>query len=148
MPCVDKTIDCVKTSVDFKNEQKHCDTLKEIRHNNSKFNSSNVLENGVFVNAKSDKIGKEKGLIIENRAFGLKNAPFCFSKLLEEVLQGCEECAIPYLVNDAILFDSWESHLKHQEIVLKKISQANLTIKPTKCRFTQKIVPYLGHCVG
>ncbi|KFM69716.1 Retrovirus-related Pol polyprotein from transposon 17.6, partial [Stegodyphus mimosarum] len=81
-------------------------------------------------------------------SFGLKNAPYFFSKMMQEVLNGCEEFAVPYLDDVAIFSKTWECHLKHLEIVLKRISRAKLTIKPSKCRFAQKHVLYLGHVVG
>ncbi|KAF8794789.1 Transposon Ty3-G Gag-Pol polyprotein like [Argiope bruennichi] len=59
--------------------------------------------------------------------FGLKNAPYFFSKLMAEVLKGCEEYAVPYLDDIAIYSHSWDSHLKHLETVLKRIEAANLT---------------------
>ncbi|KAG8184898.1 hypothetical protein JTE90_017753 [Oedothorax gibbosus] len=80
--------------------------------------------------------------------FGLKNAPFFFSKLMAELLKGCEEFAVPYLDDIAIFSISWELHLRHLNIVLERISKANLTIKPSKCKFAQNQVKYLGHVVG
>ncbi|GFW00391.1 retrovirus-related Pol polyprotein from transposon 297 [Trichonephila clavipes] len=43
---------------------------------------------------------------------------------------------------------TWESHLKHVETVLQKIKKAKLTIKPSKCKFAQQNVKFLGHIVG
>ncbi|GFU29771.1 retrovirus-related Pol polyprotein from transposon 297 [Trichonephila clavipes] len=45
-------------------------------------------------------------------------------------------------------FDTWESHLKHVETVLQRIKRAKLTIKPSKCKFAQQNVKFLGHIVG
>ncbi|GFX21305.1 retrovirus-related Pol polyprotein from transposon 297 [Trichonephila clavipes] len=41
-----------------------------------------------------------------------------------------------------------ESHLKHVETVLQRIKKGKLTIKPSKCKFAQQSVKFLGHIVG
>ncbi|GFW20283.1 retrovirus-related Pol polyprotein from transposon 297 [Trichonephila clavipes] len=66
-------------------------------------------------------------------SFGLKNAPYFFSKLMAELLNGLEDFVVPYLDDIAIFSDTWESHIKHTETVLQRIKRAKLTIKPSKC---------------
>ncbi|GFS77534.1 retrovirus-related Pol polyprotein from transposon 297 [Trichonephila clavipes] len=66
-------------------------------------------------------------------SFGLKNAPYFFSKLMAELLNGLEDFVVPYLDDIAIFSDTWESHIKHMETVLQRIKRAKLTIKPSKC---------------
>ena len=80
--------------------------------------------------------------------FGLKNAPYFFSKLMAELLRDFEAFAVPYLDDVAIFSKTWESHLQHIKQVLDRISKAKLTIKPSKCKFAQNQVKYLGHIVG
>ncbi|KAG8192107.1 hypothetical protein JTE90_027754 [Oedothorax gibbosus] len=80
--------------------------------------------------------------------FGLKNAPYEFSKMVYKLLEGCEEYAVPYLDGIAIFSNSFAEHLKQVDIVLKRIEKAGLTIKPSKCKFAQAQVQYLGHIVG
>ncbi|GFW42666.1 retrovirus-related Pol polyprotein from transposon 297 [Trichonephila clavipes] len=67
---------------------------------------------------------------------------------MAELLNGLEDFVVPYLDDIAIFSDTWESHLKHVETVLKTIKRAKLTIKPSKCKFAQKNVKFLGHIVG
>ncbi|GFV97483.1 retrovirus-related Pol polyprotein from transposon 297 [Trichonephila clavipes] len=81
-------------------------------------------------------------------SFGLKNAPYFFSKLMAELLNGLEDFVVPYLDDIAIFSDTWESHIKHMETVLQRIKRAKLTIKPSKCKFAQQNVKFLGHIVG
>ncbi|GFY26246.1 retrovirus-related Pol polyprotein from transposon 297 [Trichonephila clavipes] len=81
-------------------------------------------------------------------SFGLKNAPYFFSKLMAELLNGLEDFVVPYLDDIAIFSDTWESHIKHMEMVLQRIKIAKLTIKPSKCKFAQQNVKFLGHIVG
>ncbi|GFX03086.1 retrovirus-related Pol polyprotein from transposon 297 [Trichonephila clavipes] len=81
-------------------------------------------------------------------SFGLKNAPYFFSKLMAELLNGLEDFVVPYLDDIAIFSDTWESHIKHMETVLQRIKRVKLTIKPSKCKFAQQNVKFLGHIVG
>ncbi|GFS99002.1 hypothetical protein TNCV_3896721 [Trichonephila clavipes] len=81
-------------------------------------------------------------------SFGLKNAPYFFSKLMAELLNGLKDFVVPYLDDIAIFSDTWESHIKHMETVLQRIKRAKLTIKPSKCKFAQQNVKFLGHIVG
>ncbi|GFT06480.1 retrovirus-related Pol polyprotein from transposon 17.6 [Trichonephila clavipes] len=72
-------------------------------------------------------------------SFGLKNAPYFFSKLMAELLNGLQE-RTTYLDDIAIFSDTWESHLKHVETVLQRIKRAKLTIKPSKSGYYQKYI--------
>ncbi|GBM73590.1 Transposon Ty3-I Gag-Pol polyprotein [Araneus ventricosus] len=64
--------------------------------------------------------------------FVLMNAPYFLSKLMAQVLENCDTFAVPYLDDISIFSDSWEDHLKHVDEVLKRIGEAQLTIKPSK----------------
>lgn len=44
-------------------------------------------------------------------SFGLKIAPFCFSSLIDWVLEGLSEFALPYLDHGAVFSDDWPMHL-------------------------------------
>ncbi|GFW38991.1 retrovirus-related Pol polyprotein from transposon 297 [Trichonephila clavipes] len=55
-------------------------------------------------------------------SFGLKNAPYFFSKLMAELLNGLEDFV--------------------------RIKRTKLTIKPSKCKFAQQNIKFLGHIVG
>lgn len=80
--------------------------------------------------------------------FGLKNAPYDFSRLMAKLLKDCETYAVPYLDDVAIYSHSWKEHLVHVENILSKLQDAQLHIKPSKCQFAQAYVKYLGHLVG
>lgn len=81
-------------------------------------------------------------------SFGLKNAPYCFSSLMDRVLHGLGEFALPYLDDVAIFSDTWESHLEHLRVVLSRLKETGLTVKPAKCHLGCGEVTYLGHVVG
>ncbi|GBN13974.1 Retrovirus-related Pol polyprotein from transposon 17.6, partial [Araneus ventricosus] len=80
--------------------------------------------------------------------FGLKNAPYEFSRMVAQLLEACEDFAVPYLDDIAVFSVMFQEHIKHLETVLQRIQQAGLTIKPSKCKFAQSQVQYLGHTVG
>ncbi|GBO28889.1 Retrovirus-related Pol polyprotein from transposon 17.6 [Araneus ventricosus] len=80
--------------------------------------------------------------------FGLKNAPFYFSKMMSEILDGGDEYAVPYLDDIAIFSRTWDENLQHLQDVLERIKRVKLTIKPSKCKFVQDEVQYLGHIAG
>ncbi|GFR03120.1 retrovirus-related Pol polyprotein from transposon 17.6 [Trichonephila clavata] len=81
-------------------------------------------------------------------SFGLKNAPYYFSRLMAELLEGCEKFALPYLDDVLFFSENWDGDISHKDKVLERIQNARLTIKPAKCKFAQDSVKYLGHVVG
>ncbi|GFW69409.1 hypothetical protein TNCV_487581 [Trichonephila clavipes] len=80
--------------------------------------------------------------------YGLKNAPYYFSRLMANLLRNCEDFAVPYLDHIAIFSLAWDDHLKHLKDVFDRLRSAKLHIKPSKCQFAQAYVKYLGHLVG
>ena len=49
-------------------------------------------------------------------------------------------------LDDVIIFsETEEQHLKHIQIVLTRVKQANLNLKKSKCAFFKKELHYLGH---
>ncbi|XP_075697048.1 uncharacterized protein LOC142662718 [Rhinoderma darwinii] len=80
--------------------------------------------------------------------FGMKNAPATFQRLVDRLLEQCQDFACAYLDDIAIFSTSWEEHLKHLGIVLDHILAAGLTIRPDKCQLGMAEVQYLGHRVG
>lgn len=81
-------------------------------------------------------------------SFALKNAPFCFSRLMDPVLKGAEAHALPYLDDVAIFSATCEDHLAHLRDVFYRLREVGLTIKPQKCQLAKAEVRYLGHVVG
>lgn len=80
--------------------------------------------------------------------FGLHGAPATFQRLMDRVLQGCEDCSAAYLDDVVIFSDTWEEHLQHLERVLSQIQQAGLTLNPAKCQWAQAEASYLGYRLG
>ncbi|GFY29442.1 retrovirus-related Pol polyprotein from transposon 412 [Trichonephila clavipes] len=81
--------------------------------------------------------------------FGLCNAPATFERLMETMLKGLtfEACLI-YLDDVIIGGRTFEEHLQNIQKVLSKLRDANLKLNPSKCKFFQKEVNYLGHIIS
>ncbi len=80
-------------------------------------------------------------------AFGLKNAPATFQRLMSKVLSNVKNCEA-YLDDVVCYSDTWDSHLKTLEEVFSRFQEANLTLNLTKCDFCHAKVTYLGKEVG
>ena len=81
--------------------------------------------------------------------FGLTNAPGTFQKCMEIVFQGLEWKSVVIFLDDLILFnDSFDSHLENLNEVLRRLTEAGLKLKPSKCNSFQKEVVFLGHVVS
>ena len=81
--------------------------------------------------------------------FGLCNAPATFQSTMEIVLRGLlgNQCLV-YLDDIIIFGSSFHECLKNLEEVLKKLENANLKLKPKKCKLFHTEVEYLGRIVS
>ena len=81
--------------------------------------------------------------------FGLCNAGATFQRLMDMIMAGLAyEVCLVYL-DDVIVFSSTvEEHFTRLRLVLSKLRDAGLKLKPSKCRLLQKQVSFLGHVVS
>ena len=63
---------------------------------------------------------------------------------MNKVLNGLT-FTLAYLDDTIIFSETAEQHLKHMQIVLAKLREANLKLKKSKCSFFNKEIHYLGH---
>ena len=92
-------------------------------------------------------INTHRGLYRYNRLpYGVSSAPGIFQRTMESLLNG-----IPYtgVLPDNILISGStdEEHLQNLEEVMKRLSEAGLRLKRSKCRFMQPILECLGYRV-
>jgi hypothetical protein len=73
--------------------------------------------------------------------FGLANAPSSFERLQ------WEECLL-YMDDIIVAGATFEENLERIGHVFKRLLEANLKLKPSKCRFFQKEMPCFGHIVS
>ncbi|XP_078799615.1 uncharacterized protein LOC144990300 [Oryzias latipes] len=91
-----------------------------------------------------------KGLFEWNvMPFGLCNAPATFQRLMDRVLAGLQwEACLVYLDDIIVLGCNSNQMMERLEQVFTRLRQANLKLKPSKCRLFQEQVAYLGHVVS
>ena len=81
--------------------------------------------------------------------FGLCNRPATFQRVMTHVLRGLEWDICLVYIDDLIIFSrSFDNHLLHLVQVFKRLREANLRLKPSKCHFVKSEVEYLGHVVS
>ena len=79
--------------------------------------------------------------------FGLVNAPATFSRLMRIVLQGLQH--VDNYIDDVLVHTpDWETHLKTLKEVFKRLYEAGLTARPTKCMVGHDRLEFLGHIIG
>ena len=78
--------------------------------------------------------------------FGLCNAPATFQRFMDKCFAGLKWSSCLIYLDDIIVFSStFEEHLRDLENVFKRLEEAGLTLKPSKCYICQKKLIYLGH---
>ncbi|XP_067261173.1 uncharacterized protein [Chanodichthys erythropterus] len=80
-------------------------------------------------------------------AFGMRNAPATFQRLINIVLAGVRNCNA-YLDDLVIYSSSWSAHVATLREVFERLRNASLTLNLSKCEFGQATVTYLGREVG
>ena len=67
--------------------------------------------------------------------FGLCNAPATFQRLMNKILKPYIGKFVEVYLDDVIIHSrSKEEHIKHVQTILQKIREANLKLKPSKCK--------------
>ena len=79
--------------------------------------------------------------------FGLVNAGASFSRLMRMLLKGMNN--VDNFIDDILVFtETWEEHIQVLEELFKRLRQANLTVRPSKCSVGNTQVECLGYIVG
>jgi len=81
--------------------------------------------------------------------FGLVNAGACFTKMMRKLLEPLQCTEFHNFIDDVLLAtESWERHLECIQMFLRRLKEANLAAKPSKCFIGYRKVEFLGHMVG
>ena len=81
--------------------------------------------------------------------FGLATAPATFMRLMTIVFSGMLYSTCLAYSDDIIIFGrTFNEHLERLELALKRLKNANLKLKPSKCSFGKRSVTYLGHSIS
>lgn len=80
---------------------------------------------------------------------GLTNSPATFQRTMEKVMEGINLQEVVAFLDDLIIFSSsLEEHEERLMKVLKRIADFGLKLSPSKCKFFQTSVKYLGHVIS
>ncbi|KAM1302324.1 hypothetical protein ACFX2H_013265 [Malus domestica] len=81
--------------------------------------------------------------------FGLTNAPVAFMRLMNEVFRQYLDRFFIVFIDDILVYSkSKADHIRHFNLVLKKLREHQLYAKFSKCHFWLNQVAFLGHVVS
>ena len=80
-------------------------------------------------------------------AFGLKNAPARFQRLIYQITNGLD--GVEAYLDDLIVYrNSWEEHLRILQELFARLAKAQMTVNLAKSHFCKATVTYLGYNIG
>ena len=80
---------------------------------------------------------------------GLATAPTTFTRLMTIVFSGMLYSTCLAYIDDIIIFGrTFVVHLDRLDQALKRLKNANMKLKPSKCAFGKKSVAFLGHIIS
>jgi hypothetical protein len=81
--------------------------------------------------------------------FGLTNAPAQFQAYMNEALAGLVDVTCIVYLDDILIFsDTEEEHVDHVKEVLRRLRQAKLFVKLSKCEWHTRHTEYLGYTIS
>ena len=85
--------------------------------------------------------------VFRGAPFGLKTLPAIFQRVMVLIFHGLSYVFV-YMDNIIIFSKDGENHEEQVREVLRRLTQANLRVNPTKCHFDQTTIRILGHIVS
>jgi len=78
--------------------------------------------------------------------FGLHNAPSIFSRMMNELLAPLKNKNLHHFMDDILIAsDTWGRHIADLDMLFKRLTEAGLTARPTKCKLGYQDLEFLGH---
>ncbi|MEL7520467.1 MAG: reverse transcriptase family protein, partial [Cyanobacteria bacterium J06553_1] len=131
------------------------DLLSDINRNNKIFSSIDLAKGFLQVPLDPESrpytafTTRSGHFQFKSSPMGLKNSPSSFLKLMTVVMQGLlSDDVLVYLDDLLICSENVSQHTKRLKEVFKRLQSAHLTINPTKCKFFQKELTFLGHTIS
>src|SRR5260221_3283612 len=76
--------------------------------------------------------------------FGLASSPAWFTRMMRKLLRGARD--LEHFFDDILAHSGeWEDHLVALRDLFRRVREANLTLRPTKCHFGCPQLEFLGH---
>jgi Reverse transcriptase (RNA-dependent DNA polymerase) len=78
--------------------------------------------------------------------FGMCNSPATFQAMIDSIFSDMiEECIVIVYMDNILIFASNQKDLqKHTKMVLQRLREHDLFLKPKKCEFNKTTMEYLG----
>ena len=81
--------------------------------------------------------------------FGLCNAPAAFQHLMNDVLREYLDDFLVIYLDDILIYSNTKlEHQHHVRLVLQRLREAGLYVKPEKCQFAVSEVSFLGYLIS
>ena len=81
--------------------------------------------------------------------FGVQNAPSVFTRMMRQLLEPFKGRNVFNFIDDLLIAtEEWSEHLELLEAVTKRLREAGLTARPTKCHVGFPTIEYLGHTLS
>jgi hypothetical protein len=76
--------------------------------------------------------------------FGLMNSGATFTKMMRKLVEGLR--GVEHYIDDCLVHsETWEGHVDTLRQFLQRVREANLTVRPTKCKVGFESVEFVGH---
>ena len=79
--------------------------------------------------------------------FGLTGSPPTFQRCMNIILMDAKH-AMVYIDDILIYSTTFKQHLKDIEVVLNRLKNAGLKLKPSKCEWAKESISFLGHIIS
>ena len=135
LPRIDMCLDCLSSAkifstIDLQSAYMQLEVAEDDRHK-----TAFITKHGLF-----------EYLVMP---FGLCNAPSTFQRCMEMVFRGLQwNILLVYLDDIIVMASNFEEHIERLEEVFRRLSDAGLKMKPSKCELIKDEVLFLGHVVS